>query len=114
MRGSLTKLAASVAALTALVVGGSTLASAAPHAKVHATVGHSSRAHATTLHHAGGSTARAKRDNPGESESTASDSDGAGQAAACQKAGIDPNADNVQYDDQTGTCTLDTGGNSQQ
>ena len=114
MRGSLTKLAASVAALTALVVGASTLASAAPHAKAHATVGHSSHAHATTLHHAGSSTARAKRDNPGESESTASDGDGAAQAAACQKAGIDPNADNVQYDDQTGTCTLDTGGNSQQ
>ncbi len=38
------------------------------------------------------------------------DNDAAVQAAACQKAGItDPNA-NVQYDDQTGACTLDTGG----
>jgi hypothetical protein len=34
------------------------------------------------------------------------------QTAACQKAGIDPNASNVQYDDQTGVCSLDTG-NSQ-
>jgi hypothetical protein len=32
----------------------------------------------------------------------------------CKAARIDPNADNVQYDDQSGTCTLDTGANSQQ
>ena len=49
----------------------------------------------------------------GENESSsASDNDAAAQAAACQKAGIDPNADNVQYDDQTGTCSLDVGANN--
>ena len=51
-----------------------------------------------------------------ENESTAPESDGdaAAQAAACQKAGINPSADNVQYDDQTGTCSLDTGAGSNQ
>ena len=48
----------------------------------------------------------------GDNESASEpDSDGAAQAAACQKVGIDPNG-NVQYDDQTGTCSLDTGGES--
>ena len=48
------------------------------------------------------------------SDTPASDGDAAAQAAACQAAGIDPNADNVNYDDATGTCSLDTGGGDSQ
>jgi hypothetical protein len=43
----------------------------------------------------------------GAAESAA---DTAAQDAACKAAGIDPNG-NVQFDDQTNTCSLDTGGN---
>ncbi|MDX6234926.1 MAG: hypothetical protein QOH68_4065 [Nocardioidaceae bacterium] len=31
------------------------------------------------------------------------------QDAACAKAGVDPQASNINYDDQTGACTLDSG-----
>jgi hypothetical protein len=37
-----------------------------------------------------------------------SDADTAAQTAACKAAGIDPAANNVEYDDATGKCTLDT------
>jgi len=46
-----------------------------------------------------------------EAEATGPDSDAAAQDAACKAAGIDPTADNVQYDPQTG-CSLDVGANS--
>jgi hypothetical protein len=46
----------------------------------------------------------------GETESAA---DTAAQDAACKAAGIDPNG-NVQFDDQTNTCSLDTGGTDSQ
>jgi hypothetical protein len=46
----------------------------------------------------------------GAAESAA---DTAAQDAACKKAGIDPNG-NVQFDDQTNTCSLDTGGTDSQ
>lgn len=36
--------------------------------------------------------------------------DQAAQDAACTKAGVDPQASNIQYDDVTGTCSLDGGG----
>lgn len=38
------------------------------------------------------------------------DADQAAQDAACKAAGLDPDASNIQYDDQTGVCTLDGGG----
>jgi hypothetical protein len=41
-------------------------------------------------------------------EPVGSDGDSAKQAAACKAAGIDPAAANVEYDDQTGKCSLDT------
>lgn len=31
------------------------------------------------------------------------------QDAACAKAGVDPQASNINYDDQTGSCSLDSG-----
>jgi len=48
----------------------------------------------------------------GEPGGGESDGDGAAQAAACAKAGV--SGDNVQYDDQTGTCTANAGADSQQ
>jgi hypothetical protein len=39
--------------------------------------------------------------------------DTAAQDAACKAAGIDPNG-NVQFDDATNTCSLDTGGTDSQ
>jgi hypothetical protein len=46
------------------------------------------------------------RRSPSGSES---DADEAAQAAACQAAGLDTNASNIQYDDETGVCKLDSG-----
>ena len=40
------------------------------------------------------------------------DGDAAAQAEACNAAGIDPNG-NVQYDDKTGICEEDSGGNEE-
>lgn len=51
-----------------------------------------------------------ENEQAGEAESAANDGDEAQQAAACKAAGIDPNASNVNYEDTTGTCSLDTGG----
>lgn len=44
-------------------------------------------------------------DNQGENQDGTQEGDNAAQAAACQGLGTD----NVQYDDQTGTCTAETG-----
>ena len=43
-----------------------------------------------------------------------SENDALAQAAACEKARIDPNASNVNYDDETGVCTLDAGGTDEE
>jgi hypothetical protein len=92
---------ASLLAVGALAVGGTSLAMAggspakpaAKHAKVAKQ--HAVR-HAVAL--------RKVAEAPGEAASTESDADAAAQAAACAKAGIDPNGPNVNYDDATGTC----------
>ena len=47
-----------------------------------------------------------------ESGATEADTDGAAQAAACAAAGV--TGDNVNYDDATGKCSLDTGADSNQ
>jgi len=44
------------------------------------------------------------------SSSTESAADQAAQDAACKDAGVDPAASNIQYDDATGACSLDGGG----
>ncbi len=54
--------------------------------------------------------ATATSDPVGENTTSESDSDQAAQDTACKDAGVDPAASNVQYDDQTGTCSLDGGG----
>lgn len=45
-----------------------------------------------------------------EGKATESPGDQARQVAACKAAGISPSATNIDYDDQTGVCRLDTGG----
>ena len=48
----------------------------------------------------------------GETNSTSSENaaNQATQDAACKAAGVDPAASNIQYDDATGVCSLDAGG----
>jgi len=48
-------------------------------------------------------------ESAGETEGAA---DSAAQAAACGKARIDPNGDNVEFDEQSGSCSIDHGGDS--
>ena len=55
----------------------------------------------------GGSTIAAAGDG-----SPPADGDAAAQATACNEAGINPNG-NVQYDDKTGICKVDSGGNDE-
>jgi len=117
--GRLTKLVTLALSVLALTLGGSAVAGASSHHHGK------QRAHnRASSHHRGHSKSRARKagsntapndtgsgdSSEGASGSSEGASDDAAQAAACQKAGIDPNADNVQYDDQTGTCSLDTGG----
>lgn len=44
------------------------------------------------------------------SSSTENAADQAAQDAACKAAGVDPAASNIQYDDATGVCSVDGGG----
>lgn len=50
----------------------------------------------------------------GESTSSSTSEEGpedqAAQDAACEAAGVDLTASNIQYDDETGECSLDGGG----
>lgn len=109
MRARLSKLVAGVAMVAALAFGGSALASTGGNAQAAG-----SQVQRTALHTV--SARSAAQDGNGSEQqgesgvATESGSDAAAQASACQKAGIDPNGSNVQYDDQTGTCSLDTGG----
>ncbi len=51
-------------------------------------------------------------ETPGENAVPEGAADQAAQDAACTAAGIDPTASNIQYDDATGVCTLDAGGDN--
>ena len=95
------------------------LATPASQSVITAARQHVARSHVAARQHARAAVSGKSSEDPSASEqqgenesSSASDNDAAAQAAACQKAGIDPNADNVQYDDQTGTCSLDAGANN--
>jgi len=114
VRKRIARISAAVAAFAALAVGGSALATAAqqhPAAKQHPAV-HPAKQETAKSGEVPGTEAK---DSGSESESASeADADAGGQAAACKAAGIDPNADNVQYDDQTGTCSLDNGSNDGQ
>jgi hypothetical protein len=115
MRNRLTKLVIALAAAASLAVGGSVLASAAnppSHAKVvHAKVVHA-KTHAAVKANEGEPGGREADPSSEQGDASETAADTAGQAAACKAAGIDPNGSNVNYDDSTGTCTLDGGGNS--
>jgi hypothetical protein len=106
MRTKMIRLGATLVAFAALAVGGSSIASAnAPHKPgpaAHQTK--TAKAKATRAI----SSAKSTKEAP-EPADAGNDTDGAAQAAACAKAGV--TGDNVSYDDATGTCTADTGGN---
>jgi hypothetical protein len=94
MRTRLIKLAAAFAVLAAIAVGASALAFAGSKANPPA------------------SPTQSQPETPDTTTETAgtpeSGADAARQDTACKAAGIDPSAANLQYDDQTGACRLDT------
>jgi len=59
----------------------------------------------------GSSTTTVQQDSTG-SDNPEGTADQAAQDAACTAAGIDPTASNIQYDDASGVCTLDAGGDT--
>jgi hypothetical protein len=102
-----TKLAATFAAFAALAVGGSAIATGAT-SKSHAPA---KPAFAANVHVNQPKESEQPESAPGStSASEAADSDGTAQAAACAAAGV--NSDNVNYDEATGTCTVDAGADS--
>jgi hypothetical protein len=106
MRTKMIRLGATLVAFAALAVGGSSIASAkAPH-KPGAAVHQTKTAKAKSTRSISSAKSAKEASEPAES---GTDADGAAQAAACAKAGV--TGDNVNYDDATGTCTADTGGN---
>jgi hypothetical protein len=94
MRTRLLKLAAVFAVLAAIAIGASALAFAGSKANPPA------------------SPTQSQPETPDTTSETAgapeTGADTARQDTACKAAGIDPSAANVQYDDQTGACSLDT------
>lgn len=100
MRARLIKLAAALAALTALAIGGSTLASATSNT----TTGNSPAPAVEQEKGTGGEASEPSKGAEG-------DADAAAQAAACEAAGVV--GDNVNYDEKTGTCSLDNGTDSE-
>ena len=126
MRNRFTKFLTAFAMVAALAVGGAAIASATqtspqkPHAKVvkkHAAKRSVTGLTASEPAEVADSESAAETPDAGEAASTEAASapesaaDTAGQAAACKAAGISPTADNVNYDDASGTCTLDNGSN---
>jgi hypothetical protein len=112
MRQRLARYGAVIAAVTALAAGGSAIAAAtqtSPTKVGSPAVTHIRASHSTARAHRGATESPNEQESSAEAESTAADGDASAQAAACQKAGIDPNASNVNYDDATGACSLDTG-----
>jgi cytoskeletal protein RodZ len=122
MRHRLTKLLTAFAMVAALAVGGAAIASATHPApqKQQAKViqKHAGKrtvagiAPASEPAEAADSESAAETPDSTEAASTPeSAADTAGQDAACKAAGVSPTADNVNYDDASGTCTLDNGNN---
>jgi uncharacterized iron-regulated membrane protein len=112
MRNRLTKFLTAFALIAALAVGGAAIASATHTApqKQHAKVVKSTPASEPA--EAADSESAAETHNSTEAASTPeSAADTAAQDAACKAAGISSTADNVNYDDASGTCTLDNGNN---
>lgn len=126
MRKSVVRLAAALAACCVFAIGAVSMAAGssspakpavkAKHVKAkHVKARHLNVQPARARHVAApGRPLAAKEDPPRTSESEPagepeSAADTAAQAAACQNAGLDPNAGNIQFDDQSGTCSIDNG-----
>jgi hypothetical protein len=106
LRRRLMTLCVGVAALVTLAFGGVTLASAGKPSKPKPV------AAAPTQPKSAPDTGEAATEpSPENNEGAIPDGDAAAQDAACKAAGIDPAADNVQYDPSTG-CSLDNGADS--
>ena len=104
MRSWLTRITIGALAASLLAIG-SASALASPH-RHH--VRHHRAVRASTL--VAAQKAAEAPESSAEAPGTETDNDSSQQAAACSKAGVDPNGSNVQYDDQTGTCTANGGG----
>jgi hypothetical protein len=99
MHAWLTRVLVGTAALASVAGGSVAVAAAGTH---HPVAQHTASARA------------AEAPDPSAESTTSPDTDAAQQTAACQQAGIDPNADNVNYDGQSGVCSADASGNTQQ
>jgi cytoskeletal protein RodZ len=124
MRNRLTKFLTAFALVAALAVGGAAIASAThtssqkqqakivkksaakPSSAVKRSLTASEPAEA-----ADSESAAETPDTPEAASTPESAADTAAQDAACKAAGISPTADNVNFDDASGTCTLDNGNN---
>jgi hypothetical protein len=102
MRSWLTRILVGTVAAASVAIAPATMAVAKPH--------HHAKRHPALR----ADKADAPENSSEAAENTGSDNDAAQQAAACQKAGVDPNGSNVQYDDQSGTCTANGGADNQQ
>jgi hypothetical protein len=117
MRRRLTRTGLLLLALAALAIGGSAIASAAHRSAPPAApaAAPAPSIPATDAETPDSSTAADAKDTgtetAGETKDTGTESDvpSAAEIAACKAAGLDPNADNINYDDATGTCTVDSG-----
>ena len=118
MRSRFTKFLTAFALVAALAVGGAAIASAthtAPQkqqAKVVKAAPASEPAEAADSESAAetpDSTTEAASTEAASTPESAADT--AAQDAACKATGISPTADNVNFDDASGTCTLDSGNN---
>jgi Tfp pilus assembly major pilin PilA len=128
MRSRFTKFLTAFALVAALAVGGAAIASATHTApqkqqakvvKKHAVKRSLTAATPASepTEAADSASAAETPDSTTEAASTEAAStpesaaDTAAQDAACKAAGISPTADNVNFDDASGTCTLDNGSN---
>ena len=90
MIDNLKKVLAGFAALAALALGGSAIAGA-------------------TGDGSGSGSGAATEQVTEEESGREGENDAAAQAAACETAGVDPSAENVEFDDETGECELESG-----
>jgi cytoskeletal protein RodZ len=128
MRNRITKFLTAFALVAALAVGGAAIASATHTSPQKQQAKVVKKAHAAKRSltaskpasepaEAADSESAAETPDTPEAASTEAAStpesaaDTAAQDAACKAAGISPTADNVNFDDASGTCTLDNGNN---
>ena len=127
MRNRLTKFFTALAMVAALAVGGAAIASATQTSpqkhqtkvvkKSAAKPSHAVKRSLTASEPTDPASSESATETPDTPEAGApeaastpeSAADTTAQDAACKAAGIPPTADNVNYDDASGTCTLDNG-----